>query len=307
MRNVIIAFWCNFILTGIVYSTTNSPACDLVSSDKSKCYFHRSRALSFVDSIAFCDEELQADLPSKFDPRDESDIARLGLSFWSASQFQLHHDQTRNRIQLLNSRDNFTERRWDFTDINLTIFWTSDLYCAQAVSTEDQPPTSSRIAWAPKDCNLLSGSILCERSLTPESTTTSPDVIHVTSSITSSNDDFWLNETEEIAEEVFEDPSHAFPEKSEDEIRFLETMYIMTQSLYYLDRLKKEMLASLLAAIVMVMFLMIARIVMRRLRRSSSAYFTVHKDMALVYVRSDVPEAEIPENTCTSFIIRGYE
>jgi hypothetical protein len=134
-------------------------------------------------------------------------------------------------------------------------------------------------------------------------------MIRVTSFTTDTDDEIWLNQTfsVELAEEVFDAPSHGPSDESSENTLDLQTMYNMIRSFYYLERLKKEMLASLLAAIVMVIFLVIIRIIVRRLRRSSSAYFTVHKEMALAYVRSDIPEDEMPQNTCTSFIIRGYE
>ena len=304
MKNVIIAFWCNFILTGVVDSTTNAPACDLVSGDRSKCYFYRRRALSFVDSISFCSEELHAELPSKFDPGDESGIAEdLGLFFWAGARFRLHHDQTQNRIQLLNPQDNFSERKWDFTAINLTIFWFNESYCAEAAPAADLTPEGSSIVWTPKDCNQLSGSVLCERLLPSEKTST---VLITVPTITSQNENSF-NETfsDGIAEEVFD--TQIDTHSSESDTRLLiAAITIFTRGSYYLDRLKVELIASVLAGLVIVIVLMTGWIIIRRLRRSSSAYFTV-QGMALVYVRSDIPEIEVPRNKCTSFIIRGRE
>lgn len=302
MKNLIIAFWCNFILTGIVDSTTNAPACDLVSSDNSKCYFYRTRALTFGDSIAFCRDELQAELPSNFDPEDESGIAEdLGLFFWIAATFRLHHDQNKNRIQLLNPQHNFTEMRWDFTAINLTIFWSNESYCAEAVPAEYPAPGGSSIVWAPKDCNQLSGSVLCERSLTPHTTTT------ISLSPTSGGDHLFNNTfSDGLVEEVFD--SQIDTRSRESDIGLLDAaILIFTRGSYYMERLRRELIASLMAGVVILIVLLTGRIAIRRLRRSSSSYFTV-EGTALVYVKTDLPQAEIPRNNkCTSFIIRGCE
>lgn len=301
-KHVIIAFWCNFILTGIVDSTTNAPACDLVSSDKSKCYIYRSRALTFVDSIAFCRDELQAELPSNFDPEDESSIAEdLGLFFWLDATFRLHHDQAKNRIQLLNPQDNFTERRWDFTAINLTIFWSNESYCAEAVPVPGEQ-ASEGIVWAPKDCNQRSASVLCERrSLTPDTTTT------ISLSPTSEEQNLF-NQTfsDGLAEEVFDSQIDTRRSRESDTGLLDAAILIVTRGSYYMDRVRKELIASLLAGLVFLIFLLTGRILIRKLRRSSSAYFTV-QGTALVYVKTDLPQAEIPRNKCTSFIIRGCE
>lgn len=315
MRNVIIALCCNFsILTAgvVVDSTTNPPAtaadadadaCDLVNRDLSKCYFYRrSLRLNFADAVAFCAQQFQSQLPSEFDLDDESRIAQdLGLDFWSAARFRLHHEETQNRIQLLNPEANFTAGRWDFTSINLTIFWLNDSYCALATHNSDHSSgTGNTIFWAPKDCNQTATSVLCEKRLFPQPTapTTHPP------NLRSGN---LLNETlsDGLVGHVLDANSKSHPQMPENGL-LISSLLIFLRSNYYAERVKRELIAGLVAGLVLTAVLFLIRLVMRKLRRSSSAFFTV-QGMALVYVRSDLPEQEIPRNTCTSFIIRGCE
>lgn len=305
MRNVIIAFCCNFsfILTGVpaVDSTTNPPvACDLVSRDSSKCYFYRSLRLNFPDSLTFCAHEFQSQLPSNIDPQDEDAILQaLGPDFWMAGKFWLHHDSSLNRIQLLNPEQEFTARTWDYTSMNLTIYWLNEPFCALATRSSLSSPQT--IAWAPTDCNLTATAILCEKRLTPvtkEMTNHEPKITIEPP----------LNDTlsDGVAHEVFDSNTSRRVRDPDDDGLLMAALLIFIRRNYYAEQIKWDLIGALVTGLVLVMIIAVIRLVVRKLRRSSSAYFTV-QGMALVYVRSDLPEEEIPRNTCTSFIIRGCE
>lgn len=318
MSIYLIVFFGCFAPTILFAKTTarppsHPPPCDLVSSDRSKCYFYRNKTLTFADSMSYCKEILDARLPTEFNPDDESRIITdLGLSFWRRVKFRFHYDERMNRVNLMphnhlfgSSNKNSTEILWDFTAINFTIFWADDLYCAQASDARNKP--RGKIVWAPKDCNQTADAVLCEKAFISTTTTTTvsqttttarsvvssqiPDVYD------SSNSDR-SNASERVVAWGMTDPETS----RQDEAFIRSAILIFTFSSHFRTILGTELLVALLTALLMSLLLLIVRHILRRTRHR----FTV-SGIALVYVKSDLPESEFQTSPCTSFTMKGFE
>ena len=305
IKHVIIACCyccCCLVLSATPESTTAALACDLVSSDRSKCYNHRTLHLNFEEARSFCGSEFRSQLPSTLLPDDEDRIAgRVSLSFWFSSKFQLHHDQSRNRVDMISSYANVSSSKWDFTAMDPEVFWANGSYCAQAVDSWDT--SRGRVMWAPRSCRETAQTVLCERPLEPEPPAPVTLEDHGQRSIGAGNQ---TDSAQAVLEEVLDSKHRVARPDDGDAAILIAAVFVLTRSSFYVENLKNRLILVTLAGVLAVCVLMAARVAYRRLRRSSSAYFTV-QGMALVYVRSDLTQSEVPRSTCTSFMMRGCE
>ena len=297
IKKVITALCYIVLLCPLVDSATNA-ACDLVSSDGRKCYFLRRLGLTYADADSLCSSnELSSRLPSGISASDARRLTHeLGLSFWMATRFQLHHDERLNRVQLLphlKPHTHLPPLRWDFTSIDLSIYWSKGYYCARAVAYS----ASEGVAWAPTACNLTSEAVVCERTLHPEPPTPAAPVASLDLSST--------NQTPSVVLANQLSDSRLKRVSSDSETGLLvAAIVILSRSSYYTEHLKSDLLLTTAIGLAILAVTLLTRALLRRTRRSS--YFTV-QGMPLAYVRSDQSASEAARNTCTSFTIRGYE
>lgn len=323
-------FWCliNSISTHVLNRKSNR-TCDFISADASFCYYIDNITLPFDDAITHCNKEYNGTIPSHFSDDDYSFLNddTHGLLFWLGVKGTLTLDP-KLRISLINQwidGQTYNKSRWDFEQIDLSIYWRDQPYCAEVSSHE-----SDDIIWIPKDCTENSRKVVCQVDNEYEDdVTTTPPVELITTQTNDTTPTTYLTTTdEEIAqiissiinttmsphsvtiEEDIRDNNVRTDRKEDNRLLAAVVLLLMIVGMrvnqVILENLDVILIIFYSFCLLMILISLTTLIVVLKSRRTKRK-FEPHNGMYLLYVHTDENSLEpaFPENTNQNpFIIK---